>query len=88
MGDPADSFRITVDAAQRVVGVLAARDRGDHAGAASLLTDLDDHTRASGSMFLANLAMSLLAQAEGRDLQDTAAELSLHLAALAPMTAD
>ncbi len=90
-GDGADAvaaFALTADAAQRAAGVIAARHRGDLAGADALLAGLDDHSRAAGSLFLADLTMSLLAQLEGRPLDHVAAELSLHIAALGPVVGD
>ncbi len=84
MNDPRAAFLITADAAQRAAGVIAARHRGDFVGADTLLHGLDDHTRAAGCLFLADLAVALLAQADGRDIETVAAELSLHIAALAP----
>ena len=76
------NFRITADAAQRIAGVIAARSRGDLDGAEKLLASMDDHTRAAGSLFLADLAIGLLAQYEQRPVEQVAAELSLHVAAL------
>lgn len=84
MTSPAAAFRRTADAAQSAVGIVAARHRGDFVGANSLLADMDDQTRAAGCLFLADIAIALLAQAEGRTIDETAAELSLQLAALAP----
>ncbi len=81
--DAAAGFARTADAAQRVAGIIAARSRGDLAGVERLLAGMDDHTRAAGALFLADLALALLARAEGRPVDQVAADLSLHVAALA-----
>lgn len=86
MTDPAAAFAVTADAAQRAAGVIAARHRGDFAGANTLLSGMDDHARASGCLFLADLAVALLAGREGRAVDEVAAELSLQIAELAPGT--
>lgn len=78
------AFAITSDAAQRIAGMIAARARGDLAGAETLLSGLDDRRRAAGAVFLADLAIALLAAAEDREPHDVASELSLQLASHAP----
>jgi len=78
-----DSFLATADAAQTGAGVIAARYRGDVASANALLSGLDDRVRAAGFLFLADLAVTLLAQCEGRPVDDVVAELSLQIAAQA-----
>jgi hypothetical protein len=88
MDSPAAAFALTADAAQRAAGVIAARHRGDFDGANTLLAALDDHTRAAGCLFLADLAIALLAKTEGRDVDAVAAELSLQIAGLAPGVGD
>jgi len=47
---------------------------------------MGDAQKAAGFLFLADLALTLLAQREARPVDDVAAELSLHLAAHAPGT--
>jgi hypothetical protein len=84
MTDPVRAFRATAEAAQLAAGVISARHRGDLDGASTLLGTLDDRSRAAGCLLLADLAVALLAQAEGRDIGDVAADLSLELARLAP----
>jgi hypothetical protein len=84
MSDPLAAFRLTADAAQRTAGVIAARHRGDLEGSEQLLTGLDDHSRAAGGLFLADLAISLLATLQGQSVDDVAGELSLHIAAHTP----
>jgi hypothetical protein len=81
---PSAAFARTADAAQRTAGIIAARARGDFDGAQRLLASMDDHTRAAGGLFLADLAVSLLAYAEGRSADQVAAELSLHVASVGP----
>jgi hypothetical protein len=75
------SFLATAEAAQVAAGVIAARHRGDLASASKLLETLDDRSRAAGFLFLADLAVALLAQGEGRQVDEVAAELSLQIAA-------
>ena len=53
-------------AGQKVTGALAARDRGDHAGARELLSSFEsDVDLAAGSMLIAELAVTLLHHATG-----------------------
>lgn len=69
-----------VDAAQRSAGVLAARDRGDRRGAAALLTSFEDQQLlASGSLLLAELAVSQCAAATGRTAEECLQELCLDM---------
>jgi hypothetical protein len=88
MDSLAAAFAVTADAAQRAAGVIAARHRGDFAGANTLLEGLSDHERAAGCLFLADLAVALLAQTTGQDVDAVAGELSLHIAELAPAVGD
>lgn len=82
--DPAAAFRTASEAAQVAAGIIAARHRGDLASADSLLGGLPDAARAAGFLFLADLALTLLAQSQDRPTDDVAAELSLLIAAQAP----
>lgn len=82
--DPAAAFRASAEAAQAGAGIIAARHRGDLAAADSLLEGLPDRRKASGFLFLADLAVTLLAQSQNRPPDDVAAELSLLIAAQAP----
>lgn len=67
-----------VDAAQRASGVLAARARGDQAGAAGLMqTFSDDRELAAGALLVAELALKLYAAESGRDAEDCVRELNL-----------
>jgi len=81
MGDAAASFRATAEAAQAGAGIIAARHRGDLASVDALLEGLDDRKKAAGFMFLADLAVALLAHYEDRSIDDVAADLSLQIAA-------
>ena len=81
MGDAAASFLATAEAAQAGAGIIAARHRGDLASVEALLRGLDDSTKAAGFMFLADLAVALLARYEDRAVDDVAADLSLQIAA-------
>ena len=87
-GDPAAAFRAAAEAAQAGAGIIAARHRGDLASADALLDDLPDAQKAAGFLFLADLAVTLLAQAGNRPPDEVAAELSLHIAAHAPEIPD
>ena len=81
MSDVAASFLATAEAAQAGAGIIAARHRGDLASANALLDGLDDRKKAAGFMFLADLAVALLARYEDRSVDDVAADLSLQIAA-------
>jgi hypothetical protein len=81
MSDVAASFLATAEAAQAGAGIIAARHRGDLASANALLDGLDDRKKAAGFMFLADLAVALLARYEERSIDDVAADLSLQIAA-------
>jgi len=87
MTDPAAAaFLAAADAAQAGAGIIAARHRGDLASADALLAGHDDRARAAGFLFLADLAVALLAAAEGRPVDQVAADLSLQIAAWSPGT--
>ena len=81
MSDPAKSFLATAEAAQAGAGVIAARHRGDLASADKLLEGLGEQQKAAGFLFLADLAVALLARYEDRPAGDVAADLSLKIAA-------
>ena len=78
--DPAASFLAAAEAAQTGAGIIAARHLGDLASADALLDGLSDGRKAAGFLFLADLAIALLAQYEDRPVDAVAAELSLHIA--------
>ena len=86
--DPAAAFQAAAEAAQAGAGIIAARHRGDPASANALLEGLSDAQKAAGFLFLADLAIALLARYEDRPADEVAAGLSLHLAAHAPGTPD
>ena len=68
--------------AQRAAGVVAARRRGDHAGAVELMNDFDDaDQRAMGFYVVADLAIVLLSHASGRPIEECLRDMSLVLAA-------
>ena len=79
--DTVGAFLATAEVARAGAGVIAARHRGDLASVDTLLAGVDDRARAARFLFLADLAVALLAQAEGRPVGDVAADLSLQIAA-------
>lgn len=88
MSTPAAAFQASAQGAQVGAGIIAARHRGDLAAADALLAGLDDRARAAGFLLLADLAVTLLAAAEDRPVDQVAAELSLHIAVFAPATCE
>ncbi len=86
--EPAMSGRIMAEAAQAGAGIIAARHRGDLASADTLLDGLSDARKAAGFLFLADLAITLLAYYEDRPVDAVAAELSPHIAAESPRARD
>lgn len=81
MGTPAGAFLAAAQAAQIGAGIIAARHRGDLVSADALLDGLGDTAKAAGFLFLADIAVTLLAAAEGRPVTEVAADLSLQIAA-------
>jgi hypothetical protein len=81
MDTSAASFLAAAQAAQVGAGIIAARHRGDLASADALLDGLDDRARAAGFLFLADIAIAVLAAAEDRPVDQVAADLSLQIAA-------
>ncbi|PZM90244.1 MAG: superoxide dismutase [Actinobacteria bacterium] len=76
-------------AAQRAAGVIAAKHRGDFAGAEQLLAEFpDEASRTRAFMFLAELALSLVRTATGQSMDDLIQELSLLIAAATDMPTD
>ncbi|GII80632.1 hypothetical protein Sru01_56140 [Sphaerisporangium rufum] len=68
--------------AQRAAGVIAAKHRGDLAGAEALLSAFpDDATRVRGFCLLAELALSLVRSQTGQSMDELVQELSLTMAA-------
>ena len=75
------------DHAQQAAGVIAAKHRGDLAGAEALLTGFpDDPARVRGFCLLAELALSLVRAQTGQSMDDLVRELSLHMASAALTT--
>jgi hypothetical protein len=67
-----------IDLAQRAAGVVAARRRGDHAGAVALMNDFDDaDQRAMGFSVVADLAVLLLSQAVGLSIEECLRDMTL-----------
>ena len=81
MESRAASFQATAEVARAGAGIVAARHRGDLESAETLLAGIDDRARAAGFLFLADLAIALLAASQGRAVDDMAAEVSLQIAA-------
>jgi hypothetical protein len=81
MDASAASFRAAAQTAQAGAGIVAARHRGDLASADALLNGIDDRTKAAGFLFLADVAIALLAAYEDRPVDQVAADLSLDIAA-------
>jgi hypothetical protein len=68
--------------AQRAAGVIAAKHRGDLAGAQELLAAFpDEQARTRGFELLAQLAMSILRAQTEQSMDELVQELSLHIAA-------
>ena len=80
MSRPSESFLATAEAAQVIAGVIAARHRRDLAGANTLLETLDDRARAAGSLFLAELAVALVARCQEQAVDEVATGISLQIA--------
>lgn len=65
-------------AAQRAAGVVAARRRGDHAGAETLLASFPtDAAKAAGFCLLADLTVELLRRASGQSTDELVQELTV-----------
>ncbi|MGX6605561.1 superoxide dismutase [Micromonosporaceae bacterium Da 78-11] len=71
-------------AAQRAAGVIAAKHRGDLAGAQALLEAFPDEAcRTQGFQFLAELTLTILRAQTGETMDELVQQLSLHIAAAA-----
>ncbi|WJK36163.1 superoxide dismutase [Solwaraspora sp. WMMA2065] len=82
-----DDSRVSTEsafvAAQRAAGFIAARQRGDHDGAAVLLAEFpDEAARTRGFCVLAELALALVRAQTGQSMDDLVQELSLQMAAM------
>ena len=74
----------TFQAAQRAAGVIAAKHRGDLAGAQALLESFPDEAgRTRGFQFLAELSLTILRAQTGESMDELVQQLSLHIAAAA-----
>jgi hypothetical protein len=70
--------------AQRAAGVIAAKHRGDLAGAHELLAAFpDEQARTHAFELLAQLALSILRAQTDQSMDELVQELSLHIAAAA-----
>ncbi|PRY19080.1 superoxide dismutase [Pseudosporangium ferrugineum] len=68
-------------AAQQAAGVVAAKHRGDFAGAENLLAAMgDERTQARGFCLLAELALALVRTQTGQSMDDLVQELCLLMA--------
>ncbi len=71
-------------AAQHAAGVIAAKHRGDLAGARALLEAFPDEAcRTRGFQFLAELTLTILRSQTGETMDELVQQLSLHIAAAA-----
>ncbi|MER7474786.1 superoxide dismutase [Micromonospora sp. NPDC000018] len=69
------------DLVQRAAGIIAARRRGDLAGADELLAAFDsEQARTLGFYLLADLTLGLLATQTGQSLDEVVRELTLFVA--------
>ncbi len=67
--------------AQQAAGVIAAKHRGDLAGAEALLAGLpDDQARVRAFCLLAEFALALVRAQTGQSMDDLVQELTLHMA--------
>ncbi|MFI5844753.1 superoxide dismutase [Catenuloplanes sp. NPDC051500] len=65
-------------AAQRAAGVIAAKHRGDLAGAEALLASFpDEASRTRGFCLLAELSLSLVTSQTGQSMDELVQELTL-----------
>ena len=70
--------------AQRAAGAIAAKHRGDIAGAQELLANFpDEQARTRAFQLLAELALTILRTQSGQSMDDLVQELSLHIATAA-----
>ncbi|WP_433528445.1 superoxide dismutase [Micromonospora sp. CA-263727] len=69
---------------QRAAGVIAAKHRGDLAGAEELMSAFgSEHAKTLGFYLLADLSLGLLRAQSGQSMDDLVRELSLLVAATA-----
>jgi len=69
-----------VAAAQQVAGIVAARGRGDAAGARELMLGFEDERQmAGGALLVAELSLGLLQRATGESLDDCVRDLCLEM---------
>ncbi|RNH93515.1 superoxide dismutase [Micromonospora aurantiaca] len=76
---------VAADLVQRAAGVIAARHRGDLAGAETLLASFDtEQARTFGFYLLADLALGLVRAQTGESLDDLVRHLTLLVADTSP----
>lgn len=76
---------VAADLVQRAAGVIAARRRGDLAGAETLLASFDSEpARTLGFYLLADLALGLVRAHTGESLDDLVRQLTLLVADASP----
>jgi hypothetical protein len=84
MTDTEPSLEQLAEAAQRVAGVIGARQRADPAGVAALMSSFaSDKALAGGALLLAELALGLYRQQTGQTMDQCIQEITLHLDAAA-----
>ena len=81
-GQPAASPATLADSAQRAAGVIAAKHRGDLAGAEELRCSFGtEEAKTTGFYLLAEIALGLIRTRSGQTMEETVQELNLLLAA-------
>jgi len=69
-----------VSAAQRVAGIVAARGRGDAAGARELMRTFESESElAGGALLVAELSLGLLHRQTGEPLEDCVRDLCVEM---------
>jgi hypothetical protein len=69
-----------VSAAQRVAGIVAARGRGDTAGARELMRSFESEGElAGGALLVAELSLGLLHRQTGEPLEDCVRDLCVEM---------
>ncbi len=77
-----DELAPVVEAAQRVAGVLAARGRGDRAGASALLASFaDERELAGGALLVAELCLAQLGAERGEAVEESVRRLCVDMEA-------
>jgi hypothetical protein len=75
-----EELQPVVAAAQRVAGILAARGRGDVAGARELMSSFaDERELAGGALLVAELSLGLLHRHTGESLDECVRDLCVEM---------